>query len=398
MKDDLISTILTNERTNEETKTEEQILEDDLKMNEEIDIQNVQENLPDIRYENNGIPFDDIRYVHSGSTIDELMGNNKPNDDKAFVIIQDGGVGDSICATPMIESAKKYFPNKTIIVGSAHAEILENNPNIDHLYHLANPGDLFEKWVKPLRHFGSVIKRDIYNICAHKLFPGSLSMIWCHLYGVPFEGDDVKIYVSQGEDEEAIRWLKSFRKPVILIHTSGGRLIHDPSVQITDNKDWDFNYWCLLVNKLIDKFSIVQVGGAGEPQIPNCTNYLLGRTSVRQTAALLKNCVTYIGIDSFVAHCGAGVGKKGIVLFGRSNPYIAGHKTNLNIWVKNSCEFNDLHCGRPQGYFGDSQMFEGSPRPWSCPTRSCMKAIKPEFIFQKVLEVVKENINAKNIK
>jgi ADP-heptose:LPS heptosyltransferase len=317
------------------------------------------------------------------------MGGPKPEEDGAFVIIQDGGVGDAICATPMIESAKKNFPNKTIVVGSAYAEMLEGNPNIDHLYSLGYPGDLFERWVKPLKQYGSVIKRDIYNECAHKLFPGPLSMIWCHLYNVPYTSDDCKIYLTDREDYEARQFLSTFPRPVIIIHPSGARLLFDPKTQITPNKDWFPENWEILVNELNKEYDIIQVGGKQEVEIPGVTTYLMGSTSLRQTAALLKNCLTYVCIDSFVGHCGAGVGKRGVVLFGRSNPYIAGHALNKNIWVKNSCELNDMHCGRPQGYFGDSEMFRGLMRPWVCKNRTCMKAIKPSFVLHTVHNLIK---------
>jgi ADP-heptose:LPS heptosyltransferase len=360
---------------------------------EEVIVDGFQDEVP-IFEKTNGVPLGNKRYVtKSDITVQELMGGPKPNDDVAFVIIQDGGVGDAICATPMIKAAKKFYKDKTIIVGSSHAEILENNPDIDHLYHLASPGDLFEKWVKPLKHFGSVVKRDIYNSCAHKIFPGPLSMIWCHLYGLPFEDDDIKVYLTEREDEEAKKFLKTFPRPVILIHGTGAKLTFNPSVQITPNKDWFFDYWQVLVNNLVKDFDIIQVGGKEEPMIPGVTTYLMGATSLRQTAALLKNCLTYVSIDSFVGHCGAGVGKTGIVLFGRSNPYIAGHKTNLNLWVKDSCEFNDLHCGRPQGYFGDSEMFRGQMRPWACPSRSCMRALTPDVVIQEVYKIVEGNRN-----
>jgi ADP-heptose:LPS heptosyltransferase len=334
------------------------------------------------------IPLQDKVYVSPSMTIDELMGKEKPNDDEAFVIIQDGGVGDAICATPMIESAKKFFPNKKIIVGSSHHEVLINNPNIDQLYNLAFPMDLFEKWVKPLRHFGSVIKRDIYNASAHKLFPGPLSMIWCHLYGVPFEGDDIKIYLTDSEEAEAKWFLGTFPRPVIVIHPTGAKLTFNPGVQITPNKDWFKEEWTKLVSYLIKQYDVVQVGGKNEEEIPGVTTYLMGQTSLRQTAALLKQCKTYVSIDSFVGHCGPAVGKPGVVIFGRSNPYIAGHAMNKNIFVKDSCEFNDLHCGRPQGYFGDSEMFKGQMRPWVCPNRSCMKAVTAEMVLQATLEII----------
>lgn len=359
--------------------------------NTEIDDPNISTNIPEIFSEDESKPpQSDKMYVHEGETIYEAMGKDRPEEDKAFVLIVDGGVGDQICSTPMIESAKKLYPNKKIIVGSAHHEVLINNPHIDKLYNLAFPGDLFESWVKPLKHFGSVIKRDIYNACAHKLFPGPLSEIYCHLYQVPYYGDNVKIYLTEGEDEEAKYFLKSFPRPVIFIHPTGAKLTFNPDVQITPNKDWFTDSWEELVAELHEEFDVVQLGGKNEIPIKGCATYLMGQTSLRQTAALIQNCLTYVAIDSFVGHCGAAVGKSGVVLFGRSNPYIAGHAINKNVWVKNSCEFNDLHCGRPQGYFGDSELFRGGLRPWVCPTRSCMKAIKPSYVSKVVYDLIKK--------
>lgn len=348
--------------------------------------------IPDIRYTEGEVPMDNKRFIcHSDLTIQELMGGTKPEEDPYFVIIQDGGVGDAICATPMIASARKYYPDKKIIVGSSHAEVLEGNPNCDALYHLGSPRDLFEKYVKPLKNFGSVIKRDIYNAAAHKLFPGPLSMIFCHLYGVPFEGDDIKIYLTEKEHDEAKDFLSSFKgKDVIIVHGTGAKLIWDSKTQITPNKDWFHDYWAALVKELAKDFDVIQVGGKDEAPIENVTTYLMGQTSLRQTAALLANCLTFVAIDSFVGHCGAAVGKRGVVMFGRSNPYIAGHPVNKNIWVKNSCEFNDLHCGRPQGYFGDSEMFKGVRRPWVCPSRSCMRALTPAVVYNETINLIKE--------
>jgi len=343
-----------------------------------------------IFYSTNESPFASKIYAHDGMTIDELMGKPKPPEDTAFVIIQDGGVGDAICATPMIRSAKKTYPNKKIIVGSAHADILRGNPDIDRLYHLGAPGDLFDTWVKPLRHFGSVIKRDIYNASAHKLFPGPLSMIWCHLYNVPFEGDDIKVHLSEDEINEAKYFIKSFKRPVIAIHGTGAKLLFNPAVQITPNKDWFPEYWIELVKILTEDFDVIQFGGANEMEIPGVTTYLLGRTSIRQTAALLTQCLTFVSIDSFVGHCAPAVGTRGVVVFGRSNPYIAGHTTNKNVWVPDSCQENDMFCGRPQGYFGDSELFQGQLRPWVCPHRSCMRAIKPSMVLKVVYDLIGE--------
>lgn len=344
-------------------------------------------------------PLEDKRFVYTeDTTIQELMGGPKPEEDKAFVIIQDGGVGDAICASAMIESAKNFYPNRKIVVGSAHPEVLEHNPNIDALYHLGAPGDLFDKWVKPLKHYGSVIKRDIYNACAHKLFPGPLSMIWCHLYGVPFPGEDkVKIYLTEGEIEEGRKFISTFPRSVIAIHGTGAKLTFDSNVQITPNKDWFPEYWEELVKLLTEDFDVIQLGGANEPQIKNVTTYMMGQTHLRQAASIIKSCVTFISIDSFIGHAGAGVQNPGVVLFGRSNPYIAGHPKNDNLWVSNSCEFNDLFCGRPQGYFGDSEIFRGVRRPWVCPTRSCMRALTPQIVYEHTIKLISRKQKNGNI-
>ena len=48
-----------------------------------------------IFYEGGESPFASKMYAHDGMTIDELMGKPAPPEDAAFVIIQDGGVGDA---------------------------------------------------------------------------------------------------------------------------------------------------------------------------------------------------------------------------------------------------------------------------------------------------------------
>jgi ADP-heptose:LPS heptosyltransferase len=323
-----------------------------------------------------------------GKTISELLGKEKPPEDKAFVIIQDGGTGDAICSTPMIESARKLYPDKKIIVGSSHHEVLINNPNIDKLYNLGWPLDLFDTWVKPLKHFGSVTKRDIYNENGHKLFPGKLSEIWCYMYNVPFYGDNVKIYLTEDEEIEAKNFLKSFPKQVVLIHVSSARLTFDPKTQITTNKDWFPERWTELVNTLNKTYDVVQVGGKEEPEISGVTTYLMGRTSMRTTAAIVKHCLSYICVESVIGHMGAAVDKPGVVLFGRSNPLIAGHEINENLYVPNSCEFQDLFCGRPSGYFGDSELYKGQMRPWMCPNRTCMRAITVPLVLQSFKKVL----------
>jgi len=322
-------------------------------------------------------------------SIDEFMGKEQPPEDDTVITVVDGGVGDHICASVMIESARNVYKDKKIILSCFYPDIFVNNPNIDHLYSSASPGDLYEKWVKPLRYNSSLLKKDMYNSGIHKVFPGKLSEAYCYYYNVPFSGDNPKVYLAEKEEEESRKFLSSFPRGVILIHPCGGKMNYGPKSKLTPNKDWFNDYWKELVKLLNKDFDIVQVGGSGEEQIEGVTTCLMGATSIRQTIALVKNSLTYISVDSLLGHIGCAVNKSGVVLFGRSNPHIFSHDSNVNIWMEDSCP--DIGCGRPQSYWGDQELFRGQVRAWECKNRFCMKTITPELVYRKVFEAIERN-------
>ena len=73
---------------------------------------------------------------------------------------------------------------------------------------------------------------------------------------------------------------------------------------------------------------IIQVGVEGEEQLVNDFRKNL---SINELCELLKECRTWISCDSFLQHLGWDQGKKGIVLWGPSDPLIFGHPENINL-------------------------------------------------------------------
>lgn len=88
----------------------------------------------------------------------------------------------------------------------------------------------------------------------------------------------------------------------------------------------NYPYWEELI-ELIDE-PIVQVGVEGEKQLVEDFRKNLPISELRK---LVGECRTWIGIDSFFQHLCWDEGKKGIVLWGPSDPLIFGHPENINL-------------------------------------------------------------------
>ena len=117
----------------------------------------------------------------------------------------------------------------------------------------------------------------------------------------------------------------------------------------------NYPYWQELI-KLIDE-PIVQIGLDGEHQLIEDFRKNL---SISDLKALIHECRTWIGVDSFFQHLCWAEGKQGIVLWSVSDPLIFGHSENINLlkdrnslaanqflWWENT-EHNSYHFVKPE--------------------------------------------------
>jgi hypothetical protein len=88
----------------------------------------------------------------------------------------------------------------------------------------------------------------------------------------------------------------------------------------------NYPYWKELI-AMIDE-PVVQVGIESEAQLVSDFRKNLPITELRK---LIQECRTWISCDSFFQHLGWDEGKKGIVLWGVSDPLIYGHPENINL-------------------------------------------------------------------
>lgn len=88
----------------------------------------------------------------------------------------------------------------------------------------------------------------------------------------------------------------------------------------------DYPYWDQVVSGI--KGPVVQVGVDGEEQIVEDFRRNLPIADLRK---LIRECRTWVSVDSFFQHLAWDEKKPGIVLWGVSDPLIFGHPENVNL-------------------------------------------------------------------
>ena len=94
----------------------------------------------------------------------------------------------------------------------------------------------------------------------------------------------------------------------------------------------NYPHWLeLYFNLIATGEEVIQVGVSGESIIVETTDYFRRDFPLSELEKLVKECRTWISVDSFFQHFCWDLGKPGIVLWGPSDPNIYGHSENINL-------------------------------------------------------------------
>lgn len=128
----------------------------------------------------------------------------------------------------------------------------------------------------------------------------------------------------------------------------------------------NYAYWPELIKLLEAKYKVVQVGVDGEKQLTSDFRKNLPLTELKR---LVLEAKTWISVDSFFQHFCWDIGKKGIVLFGQSDPIIFGHPENINLL-------------KDRKYLRDKQFWM-----WEQTTFNPEVFVKPEVVMEAVEKI-----------
>ncbi len=133
------------------------------------------------------------------------------------------------------------------------------------------------------------------------------------------------------------------------------------------NKEWGAENFAAVARQLSPEFHLVQVGSKSDPALPVDVD-LRGKTSLRETAAILSESLVFVGLEGFLAHFARAVDCPAVIIFGgRALPRTVGYPANINFYAPVDC----APCGlRSTCSFG----------------LKCMREIRPDSVAAAVRE------------
>ena len=120
------------------------------------------------------------------------------------------------------------------------------------------------------------------------------------------------------------------------------------------NKQWRADRLNAVLAQCSSRQRFVQIGSPADPPLAGADD-LRGRTSLRETAALLARARLFLGIPGFLMHLARAVECPAVIVYGgREPPELTGYPCNLNLvqrppcapcWQRSRCDFDHVCTG-----------------------------------------------------
>ncbi len=226
---------------------------------------------------------------------------------------------DLLCTTVLHEARRRGQP---LAMMTARPELFRGNPDPSQII----PID--DYYVGALRRLGCEVIQPYYvrpdpaQGSRDVLPPRHIVAEMCRLAGLTGE-IALRPYLHLTSDEKKRGAL--FPRQIAIHSTCLTAALPYPT------KEWGVDRFGTVARALAGRFQLVQVGSAADPALP-VDRDLRGRTSLRETAAILANSELFIGLEGFLAHLARAVDCPSVVVLGgRARPETFGYGCNTNL-------------------------------------------------------------------
>lgn len=261
--------------------------------------------------------------------------NVDSNSEHYAIVHIEGGLGKNILATAFVEVIKKSYPESIIIVVSPWEDVWTNNPNVDRVY------KMFEaKYFKRdyLHVDTKIFRMDPYFTEDHILQRKHLLDTWCNMYGLKYNGEQPRLYLTPREILQAQNVLnkQADPRPILIMQVSGGAT--NAAYTYSWTRDIPVNQAQQIATHFHNNgYKVLQIRDEKQIQLQNAES--LHAIPPRQLFAIIALSDKRFFNDSFAHHAAVAFNKKSTVCWVKTNPNIFGYELHNNI-VTDAKEIN----------------------------------------------------------
>ena len=233
-----------------------------------------------------------------------------------------GGLGKSIFATAVLKAIRKKYHDAKIIVVTGYPDVFLNVPYVDFAFNHGQETYFYEKYIQNQEFL--VFAQEPYLVTEHIQQKEHIIESWCRLCGVPYQGEQPEVYLTERElTYYSIKYNSD--KPIMVLQSNGGG-------QQDLKYSWARDMPAVVVNSIIQEFSskynIYHIRREDQFGYENTTPV---HESYKGIACLIARSQKRLFIDSFCQHLSAALKLKSTVLWIANSPNVFGYKTHDNI-------------------------------------------------------------------
>lgn len=251
-----------------------------------------------------------------------------------------GGIGDDLMCTAVFHELRKRHIHG-IAFTTQHPRLFEGNPDLDAV--VSCPRPRLGRWLREGLPFVRLGYTD-YDPASDRDEPLSEHVLvkMCRLAGIS-GAIDLRPYVFLNSEELAAGRIA---KNQVVIQSSALAAAHSMR-----NKEWFADRFQAVCNHWRSQHSVIQIGAIQDPPLEGALD-LRGKTSMRESAAILAQASVFIGLEGFLMHLARAVDCRAVIIYGgRLRPWQIGYIANRNLtgeppcspcWLRNRCDFDHI--------------------------------------------------------
>jgi len=253
---------------------------------------------------------------------------------KNIIFNIEGGIGKSIMATAVCEAIKKQYPKDRLIVVTAYPEVFLCNPNVDRCFNYNQLSYFYKEFIED-----NNFKAFLHNPYLETNFlqrKENLIDTWCSMFGIKYENEQPKIYLTQREKDFYSRQFNS-DKPIFVLQTNGGA--GNQEIKYSWSRDIPVSVAQQVVNEFSKEFNVVHIRRQDQIELQNTTPV---HADFRALFGLINISQKRLFMDSFGQHTAKALGLDSVVCWIGNTPVQFGYENNINIVAKKETKKPEL--------------------------------------------------------